>query len=77
MERERTLEIEFDAQTLELICHPEGETDDPLHLRIQGLNKADLMGEMSEFQRMPDFQLSMPWSQEDWRAITYTELLAA
>ena len=75
--RERTLEIEFDAQTLELICHPEGETDNPLRLRIQGLNKADLMGEMSEFQRMPDFQLSMPWSQEDWRAIAYTELLAA
>ncbi|MGK7911062.1 MAG: DDE-type integrase/transposase/recombinase [Synechococcus sp.] len=75
--RERTLEIEFDAQTLELICHSERETNDPLHLPLQGLNKADLMGEMSEFQRMPDFQLSMPWSRKEWRAIAYAELLAA
>ena len=33
----------------------------PLH----GLSKAELMGELSVFQRLPDFQLSLPWSADE------------
>ncbi len=75
--KQQTVEIQFDAQTLELICQLEGKVGDPLRLPSQGLTTAELMGEMSEFQRLPDFQLPIPWSKEEWRAIAYAELLAA
>ena len=75
--RERTVEISFDAQTAMLICNIEGETDELMKVPVQGLSKAELMGELSVFQRLPDFQLSLPWSSDTWRAIAYAELLAA
>lgn len=73
----QTVEISFDAQSATLICHLEGEADEPKRLQIQGLSKANLMGEISEFQRLPEFQLSLPWSPEEWRAIAYAEMSAA
>ena len=73
----RTVELTFDAQTVSLICTLEGETEPPMRVPLQGLSKAELMGELSVFQRLPEFQLSLPWSADDWRSLAYAELLAA
>lgn len=73
----KTIEITFDAPTVSLICTLEGGTEEPLRVPLQGLSKAELMGELSEFNRLPDFQLSLPWSADTWRSLAYAELLAA
>lgn len=73
----QTVEITFDAQTVTLVCTLEGGSEPPMRVPLQGLSKAELMGELSVFERLPDFQLSLPWSDETWRAISYAELLAA
>ena len=73
----RTVEITFDAQTVSLICTLEGGTEPPMRVPLQGLSIAELMGELSVFQRLPDFQLSLPWSADTWRSLAYAELLAA
>ena len=73
----RTVEITFDAQTVSLICNLEGASEPPMQLPLQGLSKVELMGELSVFQRLPDFQLSLPWSADTWRSLTYAKLLAA
>lgn len=75
--RQRTVEITVEAESAMLLCRIEGAMDAPVPLPIQGLSKADLMGEMSLFQRLPHFQLSLPWSPQEWRAIAYAELTAA
>lgn len=73
----KTIEITFDAPTLSLVCTLEGGTEAPIRVPVQGLSKAELMGELSEFKRLPDFQLSLPWSADNWRSLAYAELLAA
>ena len=73
----QTVEITFDAQTVSLICTLEGGTEPPMRVPLQGLSVAELMGELSVFQRLPDFQLSLPWSADTWRSLAYAELLAA
>ncbi|MGB5914781.1 MAG: hypothetical protein WBG63_07945 [Phormidesmis sp.] len=54
----------------------EGEGEPPVQVPLRGLSKAELMGELSVFQRLPDFQLSLPWSAEAWRSLAYAELLS-
>ena len=73
----KTVELTFDAPTVSLICTLEGGTEPPMRIPVQGLSKAELMGELSAVQRLPDFQLSLPWSADTWRSLAYAELLAA
>lgn len=62
----QTLEITFEPQTRQLNClSPDG--NQVWHFPIQGLTKADLMGELSPLMALPVYQLGLPFSSSAWR----------
>jgi hypothetical protein len=60
------LEITFDPHTGELKCR---STDGNRAWRfpIQGVTKAELMGELSPLTALPVYQLALPFSPSAWR----------
>lgn len=64
----QTLEITFDPQTCELICLSE-DGSQGVRLAVQGLTKAELMGELSPLITLPAYQLALPFSRSTWREI--------
>jgi hypothetical protein len=57
-----------------LLCQPEG-SEETLLLSVQGLTKAELMGELAALQALPIYQLALPFSLEAWRQLEYTRIL--
>jgi transposase InsO family protein len=70
----RSVAINFDPRSAALLCQPEG-SEETLHHPIQGLTKAELMGELAALQALPIYQLALPFSWEAWRHLEYTRLL--
>jgi transposase len=65
----QSLEITFEPQTRQLNClSPDGHQ--VWHFPIQGLTKADLMGELSPLMALPVYQLGLPFSPSAWRQMT-------
>lgn len=60
------LEISFDPQTRELKCLS-ADGNRVWRFPIQGLTKADLMGELSPLTALPVYQLALPFSLSAWR----------
>ena len=58
------IEITFDPQTQEFICHSE-DGQATQRLRAQGLTKADLMGEL-DMTQFPVYQYAFPWCFNDF-----------
>jgi hypothetical protein len=71
---DRTTEITFDATTASFLCRPEG-TDQVLSVPMQGLSKADLMGELAGLVRLPTYQLALPLSTPACRQQIYASCL--
>lgn len=71
----REVELSFNPKTAEFICLVEGEST-PRTVRAKGLAVTDLMGEMEQFLRLPTYQLSLPFSQGDWRSLHYAQCQA-
>jgi transposase len=66
---EQQLEITFDSQTRELVCHSDnGESE--FRFPIQGLTKSNLMGELSPIVTLPVYQLALPFTPKAWREMT-------
>jgi len=63
-----------DPATLALVCQPEG-SEDTLEVPIQGISKAQLMGELAVLQALPIYQLALPFSLEAWRQLEYAHHL--
>jgi hypothetical protein len=61
----QTLEITFDPQTGELICLPE-KSSQPVRIKIKGLTKEVLMGELDPLLSLPAYQLALPFSPQAW-----------
>ena len=59
------IEITFDPQTQEFICHSE-DGQATQRLRAKGLTKADLMGEL-DMTQFPVYQYAFPWSADACR----------
>lgn len=59
------IEITFDPQTWELICRP-ADGQPPVRRPIQGLTKAELMGEATHLLSTP-YQLPLPLTPSAWR----------
>ncbi len=57
----RSVAIGFDPGTMALLCQPEG-SEDTLEVPIQGITKAELMGELAVLQALPVYQLALPFS---------------
>jgi hypothetical protein len=57
------LELHFEAPTRSFIGQPDG-MDERLVIGVQGLSKADLMGELAELAHLPTYQLALPWERE-------------
>jgi len=70
----RSVAISFDPGSAALLCQPEG-SEETLHLPVQGLTKAELMGELAALQALPIYQIALPFSWEAWRQVEYTRLL--
>jgi transposase-like protein len=76
----QTLEIRFDPQTVELVCH--SQTGEPTRrLPAKGLTPSDWIGELQP-DRLPTYQLAFPWSipacrmgllLEDWAGTTFLD----
>jgi hypothetical protein len=72
----RSVVITFDPATLALLCQPEG-SEDTLEVPIQGISKAELMGELAVLQALPIYQLAFPFSLAAWRQLEYAENLTS
>jgi hypothetical protein len=69
-----TCRLRFDPETMALICLPEG-SEETIRLPIQGITKAQLMGELAVLQAMPIYQLALPFSLAAWRQLEYAQNL--
>ena len=47
-----------------------------MQVPIQGLTKAELMGELAVLQALPVYQLALPFSLEAWRQLEFARNLA-
>jgi len=70
----RSVAIGFDPDTTALICQPEG-SEETMQLPVQGLTKAELLGELAVLQALPIYQLALPFSLAAWRQLEYTHIL--
>ena len=57
-----------------LICQPEG-SEETIRLPVQGITKAELMGELAGLQALPIYQLALPFSLAAWRQLEYAHNL--
>ena len=57
-----------------LICQPEG-SEETIRLPVQGITKAELMGELAGLQALPIYQLALPFSLAAWRQLEYAHHL--
>ncbi len=58
----QTVELHYEAAARSLVCHPAGVSE-PIVTPVQGLSKADLMGELAELGHLPTYQLALPWER--------------
>jgi hypothetical protein len=74
--REPRVALRFDPEAMVLICLPEG-CEETIRLPIQGITKAELMGELAVLQSLPTYQLALPFSLAAWRQLEYVQNLTA
>ncbi len=72
----RSVAIRFDPDTMALICQPEG-SEETIRLPVQGITKAELMGELAVLQALPIYQLALPFSLAVWRQLEYAHHLTS
>jgi len=70
----QTLEITFDPQTGELICLPE-KLSQTVRIKIKGLTKETLMGELDPLLSPPAYQLALPLSPQAWSTLLLCQTL--
>ena len=70
----RSVASGFDPDAMALICQPEG-SEDTHQVPIQGITKAELMGELALLQALPIYQLALPFSLAAWRQLEYAQNL--
>jgi hypothetical protein len=66
--------LHFDPEAIALICLPEG-CEETIRLPVQGITKAELMGELAVLQSLPIYQLALPFSLATWRRLEYAHNL--
>lgn len=71
---QRRVALRFDPEAMALICLPEG-CEETIRLPIQGITKAELMGELAVLQSLPIYQLALPFSLAAWRQLEYAHHL--
>ncbi len=71
---QRSVAINFDPLGMALVCQPEG-SDQTIRVPVQGITKAELMGELASLQALPVYQLALPFSLAAWRQLEYTHHL--
>jgi len=72
--RNQMLELHFDATTGCFFGQPADSTF-TLTFALQGLAKADLMGELGHLLALPVYQLTLPFTHEAWRQFEYIRIL--
>lgn len=68
---DRYVDVTFQAEELAYVCRTASGKEK--HFPAAGLTKAELIGELLPFQ-LPAFQLALPFSWNDWRALLYAEM---
>jgi len=70
-----TLELHFDPIQGCFVGQPAGNNT-TIMIAPQGLRNVDLMGELAGLLALPAYQLALPFTQEAWRQLEYTHILA-
>jgi hypothetical protein len=73
--RKQLLEVHFDATQGCFLGQLAGR-ESTITFAPQGLTKTDLMGELGHLLALPAYQLALPFTQEAWRQLEYTRVLA-
>ncbi len=73
--RNQLLEVHFDATQGCFLGQLAG-SESTITFAPQGLTKTDLMGELGHLLALPAYQLALPFTQEAWRQLEYTHVLA-
>ena len=68
------LPITFFPAGIRFVAQPTSAAD-PLMFPAQGLAKADLMGELTQFLHLPEYQLALPLGPHYSRQLAYSALL--
>lgn len=72
--KEQEVEITFDPSTRQLVfCSADGEQEK--RLPIKGITLEALMGELGPLVGLPEFQLALPFSWDEWRVIQLCDTL--
>lgn len=66
----QAVEISFDEVEREFVFHP-ARSDTQFRVKPKGLTKLELMGELGQFERLPIYQLSLPFSGMSLREQEY------
>jgi hypothetical protein len=66
--------LRFDPEARTVSCLPEG-CEETIRLPIQGITKAELMGELAALQSLPIYQLALPFSLAAWKQLEYAQNL--
>jgi hypothetical protein len=69
-----TQQITFDPPSREFVAQTVGG-ENLRRFAAKGLSRVDLMGELLPLSHLPVYQLTLPFSREDWRRLELTRLL--
>ena len=73
--RNRDLELTADPEQQVLLGQPEG-SDAVIPIHLEGMTRADLLGELSNLVSLPSYQLALPLSAAAWRELEYAAALS-
>ena len=71
----QAVEISFDVAEKEFVFQP-ARSETKIRVKPKGLTKADLMGELGQFEQLPAYQLSLPFNGWGLRQQEYVQNLA-
>ena len=71
----KDVHITFDSTDQHVVFYaPDGDLS--RRLPIKGITKTELMGELGPLAQLDQFQLALPFTWDDWRALQLCELLS-
>lgn len=68
------VEVRFEVASRQLLFQL-GEAAQVVKVPIKGLDKASLMGELSQLQALPSYQMALPFDGASWRQLEYVQQL--
>jgi hypothetical protein len=68
-----SVHVTFDAAAWQFVAHVAG-SDNDIPFPPRGLSNASLLGDLAVFNRLPCYQLALPYDAATWRHTAYDQL---